>query len=65
MKYRPLPHIVTEAVVIGVLNFVIFTLINRTSKLSMMMKLFLSGVLIHILFEVLGGNEWWCRSTYK
>jgi hypothetical protein len=26
---------------------------------------FISGALIHLLFEVFGGNEWWCLATYK
>jgi hypothetical protein len=29
-----------------------------------MVALFIAGVLIHLVFEVLGLNEWWCKATY-
>jgi hypothetical protein len=29
-----------------------------------MVALFITGVLIHLVFEVLGLNEWWCKATY-
>jgi hypothetical protein len=27
--------------------------------------LVICGALIHLIFEYSGGNEWWCRQTYK
>jgi len=50
--------------VIGVMNLLIFMLLNRLFKLSTPVKLFIGGALIHIAFEYSGGNEWWCKSTY-
>lgn len=64
MKYRYISHVLTEALVIGVMNLLIFMLLNRLFKLSTPVKLFIGGALIHIAFEYSGGNEWWCRSTY-
>lgn len=65
MKYRPIQNIVTEAIVIGVLNFIIYMILKRYTNLSVNMKLLLSGALIHILFEFSGANELWCRTTYE
>ncbi len=64
MKYRYISHVLTEALVIGVMNLLIFMLLNRLFKLSTPVKLFIGGALIHIAFEYSGGNEWWCKSTY-
>jgi hypothetical protein len=65
MKYRYPSHVLFEAIIIGVLNFVIFTTLKQLTNIPTSMKLFLCGALIHILFEILGANEWWCLSTYK
>ena len=64
MKYRYISHVLTEALVIGVMNLLIFMLLNRLFKLSTPVKLFIGGALIHIACEYSGGNEWWCKSTY-
>lgn len=64
MQMRPLTAVLLEATVIGVMNLLIFMLLNRLFKLSTPVKLFIGGALIHIAFEYSGGNEWWCKSTY-
>ncbi len=64
MKYRYISHVLTEALVIGIMNVLIFMLLNRLFKLSTPVKLLIGGALIHIAFEYSGGNEWWCKSTY-
>lgn len=65
MKYRSTSRVLFEAIIIGVLNFVIFTTLKQMTNIPTSVKLILCGALIHILFEVLGANEWWCLSTYK
>lgn len=64
MKLRPLKNILLEAIIIGVMNLIIFILLSRLSKISTPVKLFIGGALIHVAFEYSGGNEWWCKSTY-
>ena len=58
--------IATECFVIGFMNVALFYVLrDRITQLSNLAIIFICGVLIHLLFEVFGGNEWWCRSTYK
>ena len=64
MQLRPLTSVLSEATVIGVINLLLFMLLNRLFKLSTPVKLFIGGALIHIAFEYSGGNGWWCKSTY-
>ena len=64
MKLRPLKIVMLEAIVIGVMNLIIFMLLNHLFEISTPVKLFIGGALIHIAFEYSGGNEWWCKSTY-
>jgi hypothetical protein len=64
MKLRPLKIVLLEAIVIGVMNLIIFMLLNHLFEISTPVKLFIGGALIHIAFEYSGGNEWWCKSTY-
>jgi len=52
-----------EAIVIGVMNLVFFYSLSTFIK-NPMILLFISGALIHIVFEYLGLNEWWCKSVY-
>lgn len=53
-----------EAIVIGIMNVVIIKLLSNIKSLKTWLVYLLSGAGIHILFEVLGGNEYWCRTTY-
>lgn len=62
---RSVKTVALEAVVIGLMNsIIIFVLEKMNPKWKTWMLYFVSGALIHIIFEVLGGNEWWCLSTY-
>ena len=68
MKLRPVEHVIFEAIVIGILNVALLSLLNRIPSLntaSLFVKLFLGGALIHIIFEYSGANSWWCKSTYR
>ena len=55
-----------EAVVVGVMTSALFySLQYLNTGLTTPWLLFLTGALIHIVFEFAGLNEWWCRQTYK
>jgi hypothetical protein len=55
-----------EAVTIGLMNMALFYALSQVSTgLTTPWLLFISGALIHIMFEFAGLNEWWCRQTYK
>jgi hypothetical protein len=60
---RSLQTITFEAIVIGIMNVFIFHTLSVFIK-NPMVALFITGALIHIVFEFLGLNEWWCRVTY-
>lgn len=64
MKTRPVQFVLTEAIIIGVMNLILFMILTRLFKLSTSLRLIIGGALIHIAFEYSGGNEWWCKSTY-
>ena len=64
MKTRPVQFVLTEAMIIGVMNLIFFMILTRLFKLSTSLRLILGGALIHIAFEYSGGNEWRCKSTY-
>lgn len=63
--------VMLEAIVIGVMNALIIIALEKIRSKTDMKKIktwvlhFVSGALIHVLFEVFGGNEWWCLTTYK
>lgn len=52
-----------EAIVIGLMNILFFWALSPFTQ-NHLIKLVLSGALIHIIFEVLGLNEWWCKMMY-
>lgn len=55
-----------EAVVVGVMTLATyFALMQLNTGLATPWLLFLTGALIHLVFEFAGMNEWWCRQTYK
>lgn len=67
---RSFVTVMLEAIVIGIMNaLIIITLEKIIMKAEINTKTsilyFVSGALIHLLFEVFGGNEWWCLTTYK
>jgi hypothetical protein len=60
---RSLQAVLIEAIVIGAMNVFFFYTLSTFVK-NPMVALFITGVLIHLVFEVLGLNEWWCKATY-
>lgn len=64
MEYRNTQSVLLEAIVIGIMTVMLYSLL-KFLPLKHILVLFLTGFLIHILFEYTGGNEWWCKNTYK
>lgn len=63
---RQLTTVAFEALIIGIMNAALFYLLQKLDiKINTQTLLILCGALIHIIFEYSGGNEWWCRQTYK
>ena len=63
---RPNKDIWTEAIIIGIMNVVLFYTIRSISKfIPISIAVLIAGISIHVLFEYTGGNEWWCKRTYK
>jgi hypothetical protein len=63
---RPVSTVLIEAIVIGIMNAALYQLLKVTKiVLPTHILLMICGALIHIIFEYTGGNEWWCRQTYK
>ena len=60
---RSLQAVLIEAIVIGAMNVFFFYTLSTFVK-NPMVALFITGALIHLVFEVLGLNEWWCKATY-
>ncbi len=56
--------VLTEALVVGVMNAFLIWGISKNIKLDTPVLYTLAGALIHILFEYSGTNSWWCRTTY-
>ena len=63
---RQLTTVLIEAIVIGIMNASLFWSLNQLGvRIPKSLLLMICGALIHIIFEYSGGNEWWCRQTYK
>lgn len=62
---RPLCSVALESIIIGLMNVTIFYALKNIKNLDVFWILFITGALIHILFEYTGGNKWWCEQTYK
>lgn len=66
MIQRPIQNVLTEALIIGLMNAGLFYIIKMIQPSGgVIPTLIICGALIHIIFEYTGGNEWWCRKTYK
>ena len=62
---RPVQTVMIEALVIGIMNAVLFHLLKMLKiVVPTHILLVLCGALIHIIFEFTGGILWWCRHTY-
>lgn len=62
---RLVRNVLLESIIIGLANVTIFYGLKNIRGLDIFWLLFLSGALIHIIFEYTGGNKWWCEQTYK
>jgi hypothetical protein len=56
--------ILLEAFVIGLMNVFVIAGLEKLRWRRWIMY-FVSGALIHLFFEIIGGNKWWCVSTYS
>lgn len=76
MKMSIRKMLIVEVIVIGILTMLLQLVIYRaltgefpSPKLDhynqMLLGGFLLGSSIHLIFEVVGANEAWCRYTYK
>ncbi len=63
--YRPVVNVAIESIIIGMMNVGIFYTLKYFTKLDLVWLLFITGAMIHIIFEYTGGNKWWCTQTYK
>jgi len=68
--------LITEAIVVGIssaiVGFLISTLImlsNKDFKLSeykfwpqVVLSFFMTGVILHFMYEYFGGNAWYCKN---
>jgi hypothetical protein len=63
---RPVQTVILESIIIGAMNALLYYLLKVTKViLPTHILLMICGALIHLIFEYTGGNEWWCRQTYK
>ena len=63
---RPIQTVLMESIIIGLMNAGLYYLLKVTKiVLPTHILLMICGALIHLIFEYTGGNEWWCRQTYK
>jgi len=68
---RPIPTVLTEAVVVGLVLYVIFSLVVIALTPLHLPKFFMvviSGALAHLIFEYgpFGNiNRWWCEKTFS
>ena len=64
---RSFADVLIEAAVIGAMNCILIMLFNNhlNKKIDKRYVYFIVGAMIHLVFEYLGLNEWWCLSTYK
>ena len=60
---RPIQVVLLESFVIGIMNASLFWSLKQFIPHQWL--LVICGALIHMIFEYSGGNEWWCRQTYK
>jgi hypothetical protein len=58
--YRPVVNVAIESIIIGMMNVGIFYSLKYFTKLDLVWLLFITGAMIHIIFEYTGGNK-----TYK
>ena len=65
-----LSQLFIESVIVGICLLIIGTIISyfidksrfdsKIAKYGTSLKFFISGILIHVLFEITGINQWYC-----
>ncbi len=65
MIYRKVTTVLFEALVIGLMSVLLFMGFNYIPLISIMLKVFLVGFLMHLIFEYLTLNYKWCKSVYE
>ena len=67
-------NLIYEVLVIGLITIIIYSILykfigNTNIKITdynrILFIAFLTGCSLHIIFEIIGANEYWCRTTYK
>jgi hypothetical protein len=67
-------NLIYEVLVVGLVTVFLFSILYRITSTSqiniadynkMLFTAFLTGGILHFMFEILGANEYWCRLTYK
>uniref|UniRef100_A0A6C0M071 Uncharacterized protein n=1 Tax=viral metagenome TaxID=1070528 RepID=A0A6C0M071_9ZZZZ len=62
---KPFITILQEALAVGLVLIVIYWLVNRLLlKYNIWIKLMVSGMLFHIIFEYTGINRWYVSNYY-
>jgi hypothetical protein len=67
-------NLLSESITIGIITFIIGTIIfnlsiNKSNKdeikpYGINFAFFITGVILHILLEVMGFNKWYCNKKY-
>ena len=62
---RQVTTVLLEAIIIGIMNALLFVVLKQLNvKTNPMLLLVVCGALIHLIFEYMGANKWWCKRTY-
>jgi hypothetical protein len=60
---RQISRIVLEAISIGIITLTINKCIGYITE-NVYLNIFLSGALIHLIFEYFGLNLYWCKTNF-
>ena len=63
--YHHMMHVIFEAIVVGIITALAlvsaFTIVHPQTPTQLLATGFIIGVLIHLGFEIAGGNAWYCK----
>lgn len=65
MERRPLTTVLFEALVVGISTLIVFLIFKSIGIKRHWVAHVAGGALIHIVYEYLGLNQWWCATTYS
>ena len=67
MASRYFTNVMFEAIFIGLLNLLFFSVVHKATGANVTTALVATGAMLHLSFEYSFGNvnEKWCRSTFK